>query len=174
LGKCEGNDLWIKSFTSIWYWTLWGVLKEKGDDSIFCTLENCNCSHVCCNFVVYVIGYLFQLNYFACLKMPLLERYMHTHNFYTLTCVMRYVRSKQSLSFIIVKIPMIYVKSFKQPHIFIMFCFFEKNYVHISQTLRRDWNAQHPKNNKLTNNSPFLDHWCCVIILWNHLPIQQF
>jgi hypothetical protein len=25
-----------------------------------------------------VIGHFFQLNYFACLKMPLLERYMHT------------------------------------------------------------------------------------------------
>jgi hypothetical protein len=122
-----------------------------------------------------VIGHLFQLNCFACLKILLLEIYIYTHDFFaSVLCYEICTIQEISLSFIIVKIPMIYVKFFKQPHIFIMVCFFEKKFIPISQTLRRDWNAQHPKNNKLINNSSFLDHWQCVIISWNHLPIQQF
>ncbi len=75
------------------------------------------------------ISCLFQLNCFACWIMPLLDIYMYTQLSSSTLCYEIFMIQVISLCFMIVKSPIISIKSFKQPHFFAMFCFFEISFL---------------------------------------------
>jgi hypothetical protein len=71
--------------------------------------------------------------------MPLLEIHIYTYNFFVFAlCYEICMIQTISLSFMIVKIPIILFKSFKQSHILLCFAYLNFFLNTISQTLRRD------------------------------------
>ncbi len=102
---------------------------------------------------------LFQLNCFACWKMPLLEIHIYTYNFFVFTlCYEICMIQTISLSFTIVKIPIIFLKSFKQSHIFTMFCLFEIYFHCYFSNSKKILKCPSPKDSMLINNPPSLHH----------------
>jgi hypothetical protein len=86
---------------------------------------------------------LFQLNCFACWKMPLLEIHIYTYNFLFLFCVMWYVWSKQSLFLSwLLKFPLYFSNLLNNLTILLCFVYLKFLFIAIFQTLRKYWNAQ--------------------------------
>jgi hypothetical protein len=102
---------------------------------------------------------LFQLNCFAYWKMLLLEIHIYTYNFFVFAlCYEICTIQAISLSFMIVEIPIIFLKSFKQSHIFTMFCLFEISFHYYFSNSKKRLKCTNPKDSKLINNSPSLHH----------------